>query len=212
MDLPFLALPLHERSEPKCTSLHGLHVVLFQQPLYNRTLDRDTMNGGKRDFAWFSQIKGYGSADSYGRFIHEWLPNRELRLLDVSNEDRADLARVLGVPFSEITCDEQYDSEGNLKFHKRLEPLLHKLDLDGTYAREEPTCTANAETCGPSEVVLLKSKMEKLEYCGLVQIDESTPPTATQSLEKHSPETKRHKIFVDLTEESPPRKRQETYS
>jgi hypothetical protein len=62
-------------------------------------------------------------------------------------------------PNSDVSCDEQYSGNlPNRDFHDLLFPFLSDIDLDGTFAIDEP----EEETCGVSEIVIADESFKKL--------------------------------------------------
>ena len=168
MSLPLIPFPSH----PPCAPARRPCVVVWDQPLYKRTKNATTALDVTQKWVWFSPVRGYGSADSYGRYVHEWVPNTKLHLLDVSSEDRTWIARELGLTADRVNCDEQYSGGlPNIQFHDAIDPILVSMGLDGTFALEQDPSVAEDGTCGVSEIVLgLSSIRNSLRYTGNITI------------------------------------------
>ena len=136
--------------------------------LYRRSFSNSSEVDKDSTWVWFSQVRGYGSAESYGPFLHEWkvkdATSGGLRLLDVSSEDRSNLALVHDMKPWELGCDEQYSGGNcNKRFHNTIMETLLLNKLDGTFAQEYDE--DEEETCGVSEVVLFtRSVLSKMQH------------------------------------------------
>ena len=126
--------------------------------LYRRSRSRSPSVGGP--LVWFALWPGYGSAESYGAFVHTYRLLRSVRLLDLSPSRKTTLAD-LGV----VSLDEQYSGAApNARFHRDLLPALRRNRLDGTIvvddedARDHGVAVAGAGRgcAGPTEVVLVE--------------------------------------------------------
>lgn len=111
----------------------------------------------KKGFTWFALEHAYGSNDTYGPIISTWKVTRPLRLLQISTmRDRAQLAKRLHLPVSDLTCDLQYAGGAHNKtFHERIASFLHAQQYDGTYISEKD---ADEDCDGATEVVLHLSR------------------------------------------------------
>ena len=128
--------------------------------LYRRSRSRSPRVRGP--LVWFALWPGYGSAESYGAFVHTYRLWRSVRLLDLSPSRKTTLAD-LGVGF--VSLDEQYSGAApNARFHRDLLPALRRNRLDGTIvvddedARDHGVAVAGAGRggAGPTEVALVE--------------------------------------------------------
>ncbi len=166
-----LPLPITPHRGPSFSELER-RVKIWSQPLFKRTKSESEPLAPKARWVWFSQVRGYGSAESYGPFVHKWTPVSQLRLLDISNEDRSDIARLCAVPEQDLSCDEQYGGGSlNVDFHDTILNALLALQLDGTFASEESSEESSDDVCGVSEIVLIRQSVEtKLRHLGVVEV------------------------------------------
>lgn len=84
-------------------------------------------------WAWLALWPCYG--ESYGAFLREYAPTRDLLLLNLGDTAlRRLLAACWAADYAaELSADAQYaGGAANLRLHERLRPLLERLQLDGT--------------------------------------------------------------------------------
>ena len=145
---------------------------LYNKWLYARSFGPLENTFGKREFMWFSQIRCYGSNNSYGKYLHKFKPTSPLKLIPLHTlEQRINLVEDImkdhkhgnniNYKVAQIAIDPNNQYSGgnaNKRLHKLLKQL-YSLQYDGTIIAD--ACAD--ETCaGPTEVVVWN--LHKIRY------------------------------------------------
>lgn len=127
----------------------------------------------RNKFEWFSQIKNYGSIESYGPFIDTYKLIKNMVFFNLGKKNAREFLmqnnyNLVNLSDQDI-CDEQISGyESNLKFHNNIEDLLNKHGFNGTFVQEQD----DSLDCGVTEIVFSpQSSINHKKYIELYSTD-----------------------------------------
>lgn len=132
------------------------------QVVYRRSKSPDSLGAMKKRgrFVWFALTRDYG-VNSYGAILASYTVRKPILLLNIGTvEMRRAISTVYGIPFANLSCNEQYSGGGaNAQFHNAIKPVLKSLKVHGTFISDD---SSNTNCEGPTEIVLFANQLHRL--------------------------------------------------